>query len=55
MTRMLRLNPAERITAAEALKHRYFAEEPRPKEHYLMPTFPTNHAAAPAGAGARRP
>ena len=31
MTRMLRLNPAERITAAEALKHRYFAEEPRPR------------------------
>ena len=47
MTKMLILNPDNRITCAEALKHRYFYEEPYPKAHNLMPTFPSTHKAPP--------
>jgi serine/threonine protein kinase len=43
--RMLTLNPADRITAGEATRHRYFGEEPRPKDHCLMPTFPSTFKA----------
>ena len=42
MSRMLTLNPAHRISAKEALSHAYFAEEPPPKPHHLMPTFPSS-------------
>eukprot|EP00301_Raphidiophrys_heterophryoidea_P005901 c12427_g3_i1.p2 GENE.c12427_g3_i1~~c12427_g3_i1.p2 ORF type:complete len:287 (-),score=66.51 c12427_g3_i1:121-981(-) len=43
LTRMLRYNPEERITAAEALKHEYFSEAPRAKDPHMMPTFPESH------------
>ena len=45
MSRMLTLNPAHRISAKEALSHAYFAEEPPPKPHHLMPTFPSTHSS----------
>ena len=45
MTRMLTLNPKKRISCAEALRHRYFTDEPVPKAHNLMPTFPSSHQA----------
>ena len=37
---MLRLDPRERISAAEALEHPWFDEFPRATERALMPTFP---------------
>lgn len=37
---MLRLDPRERIGAAEALEHPWFDEFPRATERALMPTFP---------------
>ena len=37
---MLRLDPSERIGAAEALEHPWFDEFPRATERALMPTFP---------------
>ena len=43
LTKMLTLNPAKRISAKEAQQHGYFREEPRPKPHALMPTFPSTH------------
>ena len=33
------------ISAKEALSHAYFAEEPPPKPHHLMPTFPSTHSS----------
>jgi cell division cycle 2-like protein len=41
--RMLTLNPEERITAKEAMEHPYFSEQPPPKPHELMPTYPSSH------------
>jgi serine/threonine protein kinase len=43
MARMLSLNPEKRISASEALRHRYYGEEPQPKAHVQMPTFPSTH------------
>jgi cell division cycle 2-like protein len=40
MQQMLSLDPAQRISAADALKHEYFSEAPPPKPLELMPTFP---------------
>lgn len=40
LSRMLRLDPSERITAEEALRHPWFDEFPRATEQALMPTFP---------------
>ena len=37
---MLRLDPRERLSAAEALEHPWFDEFPRATERALMPTFP---------------
>jgi cell division cycle 2-like protein len=43
LSRLVCLDPARRLTASEALAHRYFAEVPPPQEVALMPTFkPTN-------------
>lgn len=44
LSRLLEMNPAKRITAAEALKHPWFEESPRPVSSTLMPTFPARHA-----------
>jgi len=40
---MLSLDPKQRITAKEALEHEYFSEQPPPKAHHLMPTYPSSH------------
>ena len=44
LLRMLAYDPKRRITAAEALKHRYFTDEPLPRDIALMPTWPSSHA-----------
>ncbi len=38
---MLALNPEDRPTAREALKHPYFREQPKPKPSEMFPTFPS--------------
>jgi cell division cycle 2-like protein len=43
LSRMLEMNPAKRITAAEALQHPWFAEAPRAVNAALMPSFPQRH------------
>ena len=47
LTQMLCLSPMKRISCKDALRHRYFAEEPAPKPHYLMPTMPSTHKQPP--------
>eukprot|EP00962_Isochrysis_galbana_P021467 scaffold6336_cov112-Isochrysis_galbana.AAC.1 len=47
LQRMLCLDPDERISAAAAHKHEYFGEDPPPKAHHLMPTWPASHAGKP--------
>ena len=49
LSSMLILNPEQRISARDALRHRYFSEEPAPKPHYLMPTHPSTHKLPPRG------
>lgn len=44
LLRMLAYDPARRITAAAALRHPYFADEPLPRDIALMPTWPSSHA-----------
>lgn len=44
LLRMLAYDPARRITAAAALRHPYFADEPLPRDIALMPTWPSTHA-----------
>ncbi|KFG28427.1 putative cell-cycle-associated protein kinase CDK, partial [Toxoplasma gondii RUB] len=46
LQKLLELNPAKRITAAEALQHEYFQEKPRPQLKELMPTFPDTNSQA---------
>ncbi|ORZ02605.1 Pkinase-domain-containing protein [Syncephalastrum racemosum] len=41
LSRMLTYNPAERITAEDALNHPYFSESPPPKDPALFPTWPS--------------
>ena len=43
LSRMLILDPLQRISAAEALKHEWFRESPLPKSEALMPTFPASN------------
>ena len=40
---MLTLDPSARITAADALQHRWFSESPPPLDERLMPAFRTSH------------
>ncbi|CAI5718983.1 unnamed protein product [Peronospora destructor] len=40
LCRMLALSPRKRISAKDALAHKYFQESPPPKQQELMPTFP---------------
>lgn len=40
LQRMLTYDPERRISAADAQKHEYFAERPRPKDASLIQTFP---------------
>lgn len=39
---MLALDPAQRISAADALGHRWFAESPPPADPRLLPSFPSS-------------
>ncbi|RPA97753.1 kinase-like protein [Choiromyces venosus 120613-1] len=41
ISRLLALDPAQRISAEEVLKHPYFKEDPRPKSAEMFPTFPS--------------
>lgn len=41
MSRLLSLDPAQRISAKDVLKHPYFKEDPRPKSAEMFPTFPS--------------
>eukprot|EP00899_Mesostigma_viride_P003332 jgi/Mesvir1/129/Mv07792-RA.2 len=41
LNRLLTYDPTKRISAAEALQHSWFREQPPPKEKELMPTYPT--------------
>lgn len=45
LDQLLVYDPAKRITAAEALKHPWFAEEPLPKDPKYMPVFPATNEA----------
>lgn len=38
---MLKMDPKARITAEDAMRHPFFSEEPRPKSHEMLPTFPS--------------
>lgn len=40
LTKLLAYDPAQRISAQEALQHPWFQENPKPKPKELMPTFP---------------
>ncbi|KAJ2327850.1 hypothetical protein IWW51_001515 [Coemansia sp. RSA 2702] len=46
LLRMLALDPAQRISASQALDHPYFAEHPPPKDPSMFPTWPSNPPAA---------
>lgn len=54
LERLLCYDPKRRITAEEALNHKYFREHPLPQEKKSMPSFLPTHslgemtAAAPA-------
>ena len=52
---MIALDPARRITAAEALQHRWFFESPPPADERLMPSFPSAADAERARENARTP
>lgn len=41
--RMMRWDPAERITASEALKHPWFEELPKMREGFFMPQLTRNN------------
>lgn len=51
LTRMLDMNPATRISAEEALAHRWFEESPRPVAQALMPAFTPRHQEGGGGGG----
>ncbi|GIL84950.1 hypothetical protein Vretimale_9792 [Volvox reticuliferus] len=42
LSRLLSYDPQQRISAAEALDHRWFTESPFPQRRELMPTFRSN-------------
>ena len=48
LSSLLTLDPLKRITAAEALRHPYFKEDPQPKHPEFFPTFPSK------GSGEKR-
>lgn len=41
LSRLLTLDPSQRITAEEVLRHPYFKEDPKPKSAEMFPTFPS--------------
>ncbi|TKY47747.1 Cyclin-dependent kinase G-2 [Spatholobus suberectus] len=44
LNKLLTYDPEKRITAEEALNHKWFREVPLPKSKEFMPTFPAQHA-----------
>jgi cell division cycle 2-like protein len=40
---MLELDPAKRISASDALAHKWFSEAPPPCDPRLLPSFPSEH------------
>jgi len=48
LSSLLTLDPAKRISAAEALQHPYFKEDPKPKHPEFFPSFPSK------GSGEKR-
>lgn len=54
LSRLLEMNPAHRITAKDALQHRWFSEAPRPVSPALMPTFLPRHQQGSSTADAFR-
>lgn len=54
LEKMLTYDPKKRITAEEALNHRYFKEKPYPKDPLLMPTFPSRHETLEADIKRKR-
>eukprot|EP01018_Ginkgo_biloba_P004294 Gb_36478 [translate_table: standard] len=43
LNRLLTYDPSKRITAEEALKHKWFTEVPLPKSKEFMPTYPARN------------
>ncbi|KAG2429747.1 hypothetical protein HXX76_010531 [Chlamydomonas incerta] len=53
LSRLLAYDPAQRISAADALEHKWFQESPFPQRRELMPTFRSNKdGAGPVRAAA---
>jgi cell division cycle 2-like len=48
LSALLTLDPAKRISAADALNHPYFKEDPKPKHPEFFPSFPSK------GSGEKR-
>ena len=48
LSSLLTLDPSKRISAAEALRHPYFKEDPQPKHPEFFPSFPSK------GSGEKR-
>jgi cell division cycle 2-like protein len=55
LNRLLTYDPAKRISATEALKHKWFEESPLPKDMDLMPTFPPRSDRNKSGTVAKSP
>jgi cell division cycle 2-like protein len=47
LNRMLTYDPSRRITAREALEHRWFNESPFPVDPDMMPTWPSRSEGRP--------
>lgn len=41
LSKLLALDPEQRISAEEVLHHQYFKEDPKPKREEMFPTFPS--------------
>lgn len=54
LTRLLEYDPEKRITAAEALEHPYFKEDPIPVIKSKMPHFPATNMTPPSARKRKR-